>query len=104
MALDVFKILKDLELKIVGLDPTTNKMQEGFFCAFRTVGLPITKDDYVNPWSPLGGNLEADIPKTPPTDPKAAPTTGSASMSENSIFCRQGIARSEELSEYVSPG
>jgi phosphoglycerate dehydrogenase-like enzyme len=36
MGQDVFKILKDLEMKIIGLDPKINKMQEGFFCSFRT--------------------------------------------------------------------
>ena len=41
MAQDVFKILKDLELKAVGLDPETNKMQEGYFAPFRPIGLPI---------------------------------------------------------------
>ena len=86
MGQDVFKILKDLEMKIVGLGPKTNKMQEGFFCSFRTVGLPITKDDYENPFDPLGGNLEKDIPKTPPADPKDAPKTASGTMSENQIF------------------
>ena len=74
---DVFKILKDLELKAVGLDEKTNKMQEGYFVAFRSIGLPVIKDDYANPWSPLGANLEKDIPQTDPVDPKNAPKTGS---------------------------
>jgi hypothetical protein len=86
MAQDVFKILKDLELKTVGLDPQTNKMQEGFFASFRTIGLPIHYDDFANPWSPLGGNLEKDIPQTNPADPKTAPKTGSSAMDENKIF------------------
>ena len=55
---DVFKLLKDIELKAVGLDEKTNKMQEGYFVSFRTIGLPIHKDDYDNPWSPLGVNLQ----------------------------------------------
>ena len=37
MAQDVFKMLKDLELKAVGLDEKTNKMQEGYFVAFRNI-------------------------------------------------------------------
>src|SRR4051794_15750180 len=83
---DVFKILKDLELKSVGLDPQTNKMQEGYFVSFRTVGLPIHKEDFANPYSPLGVNLEKDIPKADPSDPKGAPKTGSDQMDENKIF------------------
>jgi len=83
---DVFKILKDLELKCVGLDPQTNKMQEGYFSAFRSVGLPIHEDDFNNPWSPLGVNLQKDIPKTEPSDPKNAPKTASSILEENKIF------------------
>ena len=82
---DVFKILKDLELKCVGLDPQTNKMQEGYFSAFRTIGLPIHKEDFNNPWSPLGVNLQKDIPKTDPADPQTAPKTASSTMDENKI-------------------
>lgn len=82
---DVFKILKDLELKCVGLDPQTNKMQEGYFSAFRTIGLPIHKDDFTNPWSPLGVNLLKDIPKTDPADPKDATKTASNTLTENKI-------------------
>ncbi len=92
---DVFKILKDLELKSVGLDPQTNKMQEGYFVSFRTVGLPIHKEDYYNPWSPLGVNLEKDIPKKDPADPKDAPQTGSGQMDENKIFAAN-IAKSQQ--------
>ena len=77
MAQDVFKMLKDLELKAVGLDEQSKKMQEGYFVAFRSIGLPIHKQDYENPWSPLGVNLEKDIPKTDSVDPKNAPKTGS---------------------------
>lgn len=82
---DVFKILKDLELKCVGLDPQTNQVQEGYFSAFRTVGLPIHKEDFDNPWSPLGVNLQKDIPKTEPADPATAPKTASDSLEENKI-------------------
>jgi hypothetical protein len=91
---DVYKILKDLELKAVGLDPQTNKMQEGYFCAFRTVGLPIHKGDFENPWSPLGSNLDKAIPKTDPVDPKdSAGKSASATIDENKIFTA-GIAKS----------
>jgi hypothetical protein len=83
---DVFKILKDLELKCVGLDPQTNKMQEGYFISFRSVGLPIHKEDFDNPWSPLGVNLQKDIPKTDPSDPANAPKTGSDKIDENTVY------------------
>jgi hypothetical protein len=92
---DVFKILKDLELKAVGLDPETNKMQEGFYAAFRPIGLPIHKEDYENPFSPLGGNLQKNIPKTEPADPKDAPKTASSQIDENKIFAAN-IARSQQ--------
>lgn len=99
---DVFKILKDLELKAVGLDENTNKMQEGYFVAFRTIGLPIHKDDYSNPWSPLGVNLQKDIPKTDPVDPKDAPKTGSDKIDTTQAFAAN-IAKSQQsyLSTYV---
>lgn len=86
MAQDVFKILKDLELKAVGLDPQTNKMQEGYFVSFRTVGLPIHKDDFNNPYAPTGVNLQKDIPKSDPVDPANAPTTASGKIDEDKIF------------------
>ncbi|GHO60413.1 hypothetical protein [Ktedonobacter robiniae] len=92
---DVFKILKDLELKSVGLDPETNKMQEGFFVSFRSAGLPIHKEDFQNPWSPLGVNLEKDIPKTEPADPANAPKTGSAQLDENRQLSA-AIAKSQQ--------
>ena len=95
MAKDVFKILKDLELKSVGLDPKTNKMQEGYFIAFRNVGLPIHKDDFSNPWSPLGVNLAKDIPQKDPVDPKDAPKTASGSIDENKVFA-SNIAHSQQ--------
>src|SRR5690349_4903173 len=90
---DVFKILKDLELKVVGLDPETNKMQEGYFVSFRSVGLPIHKEDFDNPWSPLGVNLEKAIPNTEPADPANAPKTGSGQIDETKIFAAK-IAKS----------
>ena len=80
MAQDVYKILKDLELKAVGLDPQTNKMQEGYFVSYRDVGLPIHKSDYDNPWSPTDSNLEQDIKEVAPVDPKKAPKTGSSTL------------------------
>src|SRR5690242_21378610 len=96
MAQDVFKIFKDLELKAVGLDPSTNKMQEGYFAAFRPIGLPIHKDDYSNPYSPSGGNLQKDIPATDPVDPKdAAPRTGSSNLDPNKAWVAN-IAKSQQ--------
>jgi hypothetical protein len=92
---DVFKILKDLELKCVGLDENTQKMQEGYFSAFRSVGLPIHQEDFENPYTPLGGNLAADIPKKDPSDPKDAPKTGSGQLTEDSIFAAN-IAKSQQ--------
>jgi len=92
---DVFKILKDLELKAVGLDPATNKMQEGYFVAFRGVGLPIHKEDFNNPWSPLGTNLAKDIPKADPVDPKDAPKTAAGQIDENKILTAN-IAQSQQ--------
>jgi len=102
MAQDVFKMLKDLELKAVGLDETTNKMQEGYFVAFRNIGLPIHKDDYANPWSPLGANLEKDVPKSDPADPKSAPKTGSDKIDTNQAFAAS-IAKDQQsyLNTYV---
>ncbi|MGH8591521.1 MAG: hypothetical protein ACREXX_20050 [Gammaproteobacteria bacterium] len=69
MARDGFQIFRDLELKAVGLDPETNKMQEGYFMSVRGVGLPIHKEDYANLYSRLDGNLKKAIPKTDPVDP-----------------------------------
>lgn len=102
MAQDVFKMLKDLELKAVGLDEKTQKMQEGYFVAFRSIGLPIHKDDYDNPWAPLGVNLEKDIPKTDPGDPKNAPKTGSDKIDTTQAFAAN-IAKSQQsyLTTYV---
>ena len=96
MAQDVFKIMKDLELKAVGLDPATNKMQEGYFSAFRSIGLPIHKDDYSNPYSPTGGNLAKDIPKTDPVDPKdSKPATASSTLDADKAFAA-GVALSQQ--------
>jgi hypothetical protein len=87
---DVFKILKDLEAKAVGIDPNGDQMQEGFFAAFRSVGLPINKADYDNPWDPFGGNLAKALDKavaaTPSADPATAPKTASASLDPKAIM------------------
>jgi hypothetical protein len=90
---DVFKLLKDLELKAVGLDESTNKMQEGYFVAFRSVGLPIRKEDFDNPWDPMGGNLEKNAPTPPPnTDPADAPKTGSGALDPAKVYDDQMLA------------
>jgi hypothetical protein len=99
MANDVFKILKDLELKAVGLDESTQKVQEGYFISFRSVGLPIHKDDFANPWSPLGVNLAKDLPPgqagADGKDPKDAPKTASGQIDENKVFAAN-IAKSQQ--------
>jgi hypothetical protein len=41
MAQGVFKVLKDLGLKAVGLDEKSQTAQEGYFMAFRSIGLRI---------------------------------------------------------------
>jgi len=99
---DVFKILKDLELKAVGLDPKTNKMQEGYFVAFRTIGLPIHKEDFENPFSPLGGHLAPPAAPSDPSDPKDAPKTGSGPLDEGKITVAQiGKAMQSYLSTFL---
>ena len=97
MAQDVFKMLKDLELKAVGLDDKTNKMQEGYFVAFRSIGLPIHAEDYENPYTPTGGNLAKDIPVPPPMNPSDpnAPKTGSASIDTTKAF-QSNVARDQQ--------
>src|SRR4029077_19433222 len=99
MANDVFKILKDLELKSVGLDEQTKKLQEGYFVSFRSVGLPIHKDDFSNPWSPLGVNLAKDLPAgqsgSTGTDPQNAPKTGSGQLTDDKVFAAN-IAKSQQ--------
>jgi hypothetical protein len=97
---DVFKILKDLELKAVGLDPSTNKMQEGYFVSFRSIGLPIHKDDFARPWTPTGGNLASNTASTPAnpngTDPAGLqPASASKTLDENKIAVAN-IAKSQQ--------
>lgn len=55
--MDVNKLLQDLKNKAAGVDPSTNKMPEGYFVSFRPIGLPIDPADYQNPWSPTGSEL-----------------------------------------------
>ncbi|MGZ3754664.1 MAG: hypothetical protein ACXVAY_15500 [Mucilaginibacter sp.] len=55
--MDVNKILEDLKNKAAGIDPKTNKMPQGYFVSFRPIGLPIDPNDYSNPWSPTGSEL-----------------------------------------------
>jgi hypothetical protein len=92
---DVFKILKDLELRAVGLDEETKKMQEGYFVSFRSVGLPIHSKDFANPFSPLGTNLQKDIPAQEPSDPANAPKTGSSQLDADRAAIA-GIARDQQ--------
>lgn len=102
---DVLKILKDLEYKAVGVDPNTNEMPTGYFVSFRNVGLPIIKDDFDNPWTPLGSNM-AQINSSKPqsgtnagaigTDPAVTitqPKSASQILDENKI-ASAGVAKS----------
>ncbi|MVM40312.1 hypothetical protein GO730_26115 [Spirosoma sp. HMF3257] len=100
---DVIKILKDLEYKAVGVDPITNEMPTGYFVSFRNVGLPIIKDDFDNPWTPLGANLAQINSSKPPVggspdttgvDPGTVqPKSASQQLEENKIMVA-GIAKS----------
>jgi len=55
--MDVYKVLDDLKKRAAGVDPSTNKMPEGYFVSFRPIGLPIAPEDFSNPWSPFGSEL-----------------------------------------------
>ncbi|MEV6487110.1 hypothetical protein AB0M20_00525, partial [Actinoplanes sp. NPDC051633] len=74
---DVFKLLRDLHFKAVGIDPKTNAMPTGYFVSFREIGLPIRPDDYRNPYSPVGIKLDKPVPEQPPADPATAKKTAS---------------------------
>src|SRR5690349_16885331 len=81
MANDVYKILKDLEYKAIGLNPSTQKMQEGYFCSFRDLALPIPEEDFANPWTPMGAELkkimsDAKTAATPPGSGSTPDATG----------------------------
>jgi hypothetical protein len=58
---DVMKVLQDLEYRAAGVNPETQKMNEGFFVSFRPIGLPIPEEDYKNPWTPSGSNLKEHL-------------------------------------------
>jgi hypothetical protein len=89
--MDLFKVMKDLEYKAVGIDPETNKVQEGYFVSFRDIGLPVMREDFENPWTPTGANLgkinsskpAAPVADAPPADP-ANPPTASSQLNEDS--------------------
>jgi hypothetical protein len=55
--MDVIKLLQDLKNMAAGVDPSTNKMPEGYFISFRPIGLPLDPADYQNPWAPTGSEL-----------------------------------------------
>src|SRR3712207_1156924 len=74
---DPFKILKDLELKATGLDPETSKQQEGYFVAFRDIGLPIRREDFIDPWHP---NRKAQVSFPENTDPKDVEGSGASQV------------------------
>jgi len=45
--MDLFKTLKDLEFRALGVDPINpSSLPEGFFVSFRQIGLPINERDY----------------------------------------------------------
>ncbi|GAA4601068.1 hypothetical protein BJY16_003749 [Actinoplanes octamycinicus] len=90
---DAFKILRDLEMKAVGVDPQTQKMQEGYFVSFRNVGLPIRTEDYANPFSPVGVNLNKPRPETAPASPADAEKTGSEQANIDAEL--EGITRAQ---------
>ena len=96
---DVFKMLKDLELKAVGLDPQSNKIQEGYFVSFRDIGLPIHKEDFVNPYTPLGGNLNINKPTATPTntagvDPATVQAVSASKNLDDNKIAVSNIAKS----------
>lgn len=76
---DVFKILRDLEMKAVGVDPEQQEMPKGTFVSFRSVGLPIRFEDYANPWSPIGVNIDKAVTK-PKEPPPGEPATASSKI------------------------
>ncbi len=61
MAVDVFKILKDLEYRVVGIEPGTQNLQKGFFVSFRPIGLPIRVKDYEKPLEPFANNINTVV-------------------------------------------
>jgi hypothetical protein len=69
---DAFKILRDLEMKAVGVDPATRAMQEGYFVSFRNVGLPIRPEDYARPFNPIGIDLNKPVEDAPAANPAGA--------------------------------
>jgi hypothetical protein len=91
--IDIHKILQDLEMNAVGVDPDTQQMQEGYFVSFRNVGLPIRPEDYANPYSPIGVNLDKPVPATAAADPATAPKTGSAGADTDAEL--QNVTRSQ---------
>ena len=40
------RILRDLETKVIGLQPDSDTLREGFFVSFRSIGLPVREHDY----------------------------------------------------------
>jgi len=98
MAQDVLKILKDLEYKSVGVDPQTQKMQEGYFVSFRNIGLPIPEEDFSNPWTPLGGEMKKIL-----SDAKAAgapPNKGSTPDATGAVTA----PASPDLTQLINAG
>lgn len=82
----LYQILEELQLKAVGLDPQTMKMQEGYFVSFRDIALPIRSEEFMNPWTPNRvpdlSSFKADLNFQENTDPKDAVSPVSTDVSE----------------------
>ena len=108
MGQDVFKILKDLEYKAVGVDPHTQKMATGYFVSFRNIGLPIPEEDFSNPWSPMGAEMkkiqsDAKAASTPPgagSQPDGAGTVQPPAPIDMNALLSAGIGKS--MMNYVN--
>ncbi|HEY1871535.1 MAG TPA: hypothetical protein VGG71_10780, partial [Chitinophagaceae bacterium] len=82
--MDVYKILDDLKKRAAGVDPATNKMPEGYFVSFRPIGLPISAQDFRNPWSPFGSEMLTATTDAMDEQKKInPPTTSSTPMPNN---------------------
>ena len=98
---DVFKILRDLEMKAVGVDPQTQAMQKGYFVALRNIGLPIRTQDYENPFSPVGVNLNKPRPEIPAADPTTAPKTASESTDTDAELAAVTTAQRNYINTFL---
>ncbi len=102
--MDVYKVLDDLKKRAAGVDPSTNKMPEGYFVSFRPIGLPIAPEDFENPWSPFGSELlgatlnaaaESAKINPPATSSTAMPANAPPQISMNQLITA-GVGQSEK--------